>query len=149
MRGSFGIGVWHPKTKHNIGTLWRSAYQLGASFIFTIGARYKRQASDTYNTPGNIPLLHFDDLDELVIPYGHPLIGVEFNGESVPLPEVEHPRQALYLLGAEDHGLLPHIAARCHRVIEIPHASTRPASYNVAVAGALVMYDRLVKRSKT
>ncbi len=35
----FEIGIFHPKTKENIGTLWRSAYQLGAAGIFTIGKR--------------------------------------------------------------------------------------------------------------
>lgn len=30
-RGYFEIGVYHPKTPMNVGTLWRSAYQLGAA----------------------------------------------------------------------------------------------------------------------
>lgn len=34
----FAIGIYHPKTEMNMGTLWRSAYQLGASYIFTIGS---------------------------------------------------------------------------------------------------------------
>ena len=35
----FEIGVYHPKKEVNIGTLWRTAYQLGASVIFTIGLK--------------------------------------------------------------------------------------------------------------
>lgn len=35
-KGFFGIGVYQIKRSENIGTLWRSAYILGASFIFTI-----------------------------------------------------------------------------------------------------------------
>jgi tRNA (guanosine-2'-O-)-methyltransferase len=44
MRGYYGIGIENVKTAENVGTLWRSAYILGASFIFTIGKRYKKQA---------------------------------------------------------------------------------------------------------
>lgn len=40
MRGFFEIGVYHPKTAENIGTLLRSAYQCGASGVFTIGTRW-------------------------------------------------------------------------------------------------------------
>ena len=38
--GYFGIGVVGGKTAANQGTVWRSAYQLGAAFTFTIGARF-------------------------------------------------------------------------------------------------------------
>ena len=33
----FGIGIQNGKTPENLGVLWRSAQNLGASFIFTIG----------------------------------------------------------------------------------------------------------------
>ena len=46
-RGFFGVGIENTKTHQNIGTLWRSASIMGASFMFTIGKRYKKQASDT------------------------------------------------------------------------------------------------------
>lgn len=147
MSGSFGVGVWHPKSEVNIGTLWRSAFQLGASFVFTIGRRYRRQASDTYSTPHNVPLWHFETLDELKVPHGHELVAVEFCAGSSGLPEFGHLAQAVYLLGAEDHGLPAHVLARCHRAVSIPCAPGRPQSFNVAVAGSLVMYDRLAKRS--
>lgn len=51
-----------------------------------------------------------------------------------------HPLRALYLLGAEDHGLPPEVLARCHEVVQVPSPS--PYSLNVAVAGSLVLYDR-------
>eukprot|EP01047_Picozoa_sp_COSAG01_P129466 COSAG01_NODE_58919_length_303_cov_0.759804_1_plen_52_part_10 len=35
--GFFGIGIVHGKSRANQGTLWRSAYQLGAAFTFTVG----------------------------------------------------------------------------------------------------------------
>ena len=46
LSGYFGIGVIHPKTSENIGTLWRSAYQMDASVLCTIGARYKSSSTE-------------------------------------------------------------------------------------------------------
>jgi hypothetical protein len=43
----FGIGILNGKTPENLGVLWRSAQNLGASYIFTIGNRYAKQACDT------------------------------------------------------------------------------------------------------
>lgn len=40
-RGYFGIGIYHTKNVLNVGTLWRSAHNFGASFIFTVGMRYR------------------------------------------------------------------------------------------------------------
>lgn len=55
-----------------------------------------------------------------------------------------HPRQAIYLLGAEDHGLPPDVLARCNSVVSL-EAVCRP-SYNVAVAGSIILYDRIFPR---
>ena len=38
--GYFGIGICGGKTAANQGTLWRSAYQMGAQYTFMIGARF-------------------------------------------------------------------------------------------------------------
>jgi tRNA G18 (ribose-2'-O)-methylase SpoU len=61
-----------------------------------------------------------------------------------PLPGFEHPDRVVYLLGAEDSGLPKRVLAHCHAVVSIP--AVRRASYNVAQAGTIVMYDRFVKR---
>ncbi len=57
--GFYGIGIMHGKHDHNIGTLWRSAYIMGASFIFTLGRAYKPQTSDVVSTWTRIPLFHY------------------------------------------------------------------------------------------
>ena len=144
MRGFFEIGVFHSKTEFNIGTLWRSAYQLGAAGVFVIGRRYDRQASDTYKAWRHIPLREFSDLDMLLasLPYSTKLVGVEMGG--VPLATYEHPERCIYLLGAEDTGLPDAVLGRCHDVVSIE--AIRRASYNVAVAGSLVMYHRLLQK---
>jgi tRNA G18 (ribose-2'-O)-methylase SpoU len=142
-RGFFEIGIYRGKTPANVGTLWRSAYQLGASGIFTVGRRYPQQASDTVKAHRHIPLREFLDLEALLAaqPYGCPIVAVEMGGRS--LQSFVHPERAIYLLGAEDNGIPASALARCQHVVSLP--SVRTQSYNVSVAGSLVMYDRFNK----
>jgi tRNA G18 (ribose-2'-O)-methylase SpoU len=142
----FEIGIYNTKTESNVGTLWRSAYQLGAAGIFTIGKRYKKQASDTPNVMNNIPLRHFLTIEEFKAqrPIGTVLVGIEMGGR--PLSFFTHPKQAIYLLGAEDYGLPKEILEYCNCVVSLE--SVVLASYNVAVAGSIVMYDRVFNKLK-
>lgn len=142
-RGYFAIGIFHTKTPQNIGTLWRSAQNFGAAFIFTIGRRYDKQSSDTCSTPRHVPLFHYDDFDHFKKsrPFDCPLIGVEQADNSSDLIGFCHPEKAVYLLGAEDHGLSRTVLQGCQRIIHI----SSPMCLNVAVAGSIVMYDRASK----
>lgn len=144
-RGYFEIGIFHGKTPENVGTLWRSAFQMGAAGIFTIGRRYPKQASDTVQAYRHIPLRDYASFDDFLAaqPYDCPLVAVEMGGKG--LPGFSHPERCIYLLGAEDHGLPAEVLARCQRRVSLP--SIRVNSYNVSVAGSLVMYDRMVKRA--
>ena len=144
--GYFGIGIYHGKTKTNIGTLWRSAAILGADFIFTIGRRYKTQASDTMKTPRHIPLYNYADYNDFFrhIPYDCPVVAVELADNSVPLERYVHPKRCIYLLGAEDHGLPENILTRCRDTVQL----IGDYCMNVATAGSIVMYDRAVKGAR-
>lgn len=144
-RGYFGVGIYGCKTAANIGTLWRSAHLYGAAFVFTVGARYARQASDTPATPRHTPLWHFADVDDLHahLPWSAPLVGVEMDPRAEALPDYKHRERAVYLLGAEDNGLPLKVLDRCHDVVQIP--SLMPQSMNVATAGTVLLYDRHVR----
>lgn len=138
-RGWFGVGVYHPKHECNIGTLWRSALAFGADFLFTIGRRYRRQASDTPNVSGIVPLFHFDSFDTFRVSAPSAiLIGVELTPTARELGDMTHPERCVYLLGAEDHGLPAAVLARCQTTIKVE----MPASINVASIGTLVMWHR-------
>ncbi len=142
-RGFFGIGIEHTKSELNMGTLWRSASIMGASFIFTIGKRYKRQGSDTMKSWKHIPLYNYKTFDEFykLIPHDCLLTGIEITDKSIPITEFKHPERTIYLLGAEDHGLTNNAISKCHRIIQLPGQYCM----NVAVAGSIVMYDRIIK----
>jgi tRNA (guanosine-2'-O-)-methyltransferase len=146
MRGYFGIGIYGSKTAVNVGTLWRSAYQLGAAFIFTIGRRYPKQASDTVRAWKHVPLYEYSDFDDFNNhrPNDCPLIGVEMGGKTIG--QYTHQERAIYLLGAEDNGVPLSILEKCQTVLSIP--TVRLESFNVAVAGSIIMFDRIMQRGE-
>lgn len=141
-RGYCGIGVWHPKVGANIGTLIRSAHAFDVDFVFTIGRRYGKQAS-ARSQDRHIPVLNFPTVDawRSAMPSNARLIAVEITDDAVDLPSFSHPERAVYLLGAEDHGLSPTMLRGC-QVVRIPGASR---CLNVATAGSIVLYDRMVR----
>lgn len=143
MKGYFGIGVEGASKAMNIGTLFRTAHAFGAAFVFTLRTQYNRREgglSDTSDTPRSVPTYHFADLTAFRLPLGCRLVGVEIAEDAIELPSFRHPRQAAYILGAEREGLSADVQACCDYVVKIP---TR-FSVNLGVAGALVMYDRLL-----
>lgn len=143
MKGYFGIGVEGVSKAMNVGTLFRTAHAFGASFVFTINAQYRRRDAghaDTSDTPGAVPAYHFAGIEEFRLPQGCRLVGVEIRDDAVELPSFRHPRQAAYLLGAEREGLSPAAQALCEFVVRIPSKF----SVNLGIAGAIVMYDRLI-----
>ena len=142
-QGFFAIGIQNGKTPENLGVLWRSAQNLGASFIFTIGNRYSKQACDTHKAVGAMPYFHYDTFDDFYahLPKSALLIGVELPEDAEPLETFKHPRRGVYLLGAEDHGLSNQAIEKSHKLIKFSSA----LSLNVSVAGSIVMYDRNTK----
>lgn len=139
----FGIGILNNVDGLNIGTLWRSAFIMGASFIFTIDKKYKPESSDVTRAWTKIPLYHYQTIDDLKshLPYSTKLIAVEINAESIPLAQFEHPNRAIYLLGNEQSGLSKKVLSECHSIVSLPGNF----SLNVAVAGSILLYDRLSK----
>ena len=143
--GFFGIGILNNVNELNIGTLWRSAYVLGASFIFTIDKKYKKQSSDVSAAWTRIPLYHYETFTDFKshLPFATKIIGVEMGESSVAIGEFQHPDMAVYLLGNEQRGLSQKISDQCHSLIKLPGE----LSLNVAVAGSIVMYDRQNKKN--
>ena len=147
MRGYFGIGVEGASKAMNVGSLYRTAHAFGASFLFTVGAAYAREEgalADTSDSPGALPFYEFADVEAMRLPQGCTLVGIELMDDAVELPSFRHPRNAAYVLGPERGALSPAILQRCAHVVKIP----TKFSINLALAGALVMYDRLVSRGR-
>lgn len=145
-KGYFGIGCINMKTSENFGTLFRTAQIMDADFIFLIGSKFKRQASDTMNASKHLPLFIYKDFTDFNEhrPHGCKLIGIEICEGALPLHDFVHPKQGCYLLGAEDHGLTKEAIQNCQDILYLPGER----SLNVSVAGSIVLYDRYVKTLK-
>jgi len=146
-RGYFGIGAEGVSKSANVGALLRTAHAFGASFCFTLGTGFDARAgrsADTADTPAHVPLWRFDDAAALQLPKNCLLVGIEIHEDAAELPSFRHPLSAAYVLGPERSSLSPALLARCDHLVRIP---TR-FSLNLAVAGALVLYDRLLQHGR-
>jgi tRNA G18 (ribose-2'-O)-methylase SpoU len=140
-RGYFAIGAERMSKALNLGNLMRSAHGFGASFTFTVGATYGALEAHADTSKGQLHLPHYNwkELADMALPSGCKLVGVELLDEAVDLPSFRHPLRAAYVLGPERGSLSPELLARCDHVVKIPTSFC----VNVAMAGAIVMYDRV------
>jgi tRNA(Leu) C34 or U34 (ribose-2'-O)-methylase TrmL len=143
MRGYFGIGIEGASKPLNVGTLFRSAHAFGASFAFTVDADFEDEtsnATDTSKASEQMPYYHFPDLDNMMLPTGCSLIGVELTPDAIELPSFKHPSRAAYVFGPERGDLSPETQKHCDFILKIP----MKFCINVAIAANIVMYDRLI-----
>ncbi len=140
-RGYFAIGAERMSKSLNLGNLMRSAHGFGANFTFTVGSTYKavEAFADTSKTQAHLPHYNWPGLDEMAFPSGCKLVGIELIDGAIDLPSFRHPLRAAYVLGPEAGSLSPALIQRCDYVIKIPTLFC----VNVAMAGAIVMYDRV------
>jgi tRNA G18 (ribose-2'-O)-methylase SpoU len=145
MRGYFAIGVERISKPMNMGSLMRSAHAFGASFFFAVApeaAVREARLSDTADSDKHIPFYLYETIDELALPRGCALVGVELTDDAILLPSFHHPNAAAYIFGPERGSLSEAARARCDHMVKIP----TKFCVNVGVAGAIVMYDRLIGR---
>ena len=146
-RGYFGIGVESSSKIMNAGNLLRTTHAFAGSFFFFVRSAFDRrelEASDTARSIGSMPVYHFDDVPDLLLPKSCKLIGVELTEDAIDLPLFHHPQQAAYVLGPEKGSLSPAMQARCDHIVKIP----MKFCVNVGIAGAIVMYDRLISNNR-
>lgn len=143
MRGYFAIGAEGISKPMNLGALMRTAHAFGASFVFSVDAADAvREAyrADTSKSFEHVPYYAWDSVEDMALPKGCSLVGVELTEDAVELPRFRHPSAAAYVFGREKGDLSPAMLARCGHVVKIP----TKFCINVSLAGALVMYDRLI-----
>ena len=143
MRGYFGIGVEGVSKPMNMGALMRTAHAFGASFVFSVNAAHKVRKvynADTSKTYDHVPYYPWDAVDDIALPKGCQIVGIELTDDAVELPSFKHPKSAAYVLGRERGDLSPEMLERCSHVVKIP----TKFCINVSLAGALVMYDRVI-----
>ncbi|MEQ9489481.1 MAG: RNA methyltransferase [Alphaproteobacteria bacterium] len=147
MRGYFGIGVEGISKPRNVGALTRTAHAFGASFFFAVSPVVDFKAlkeSDTSAAYLHLPTYVFNGVDSIQLPRDCRMVGVELTDDAIDLPSFRHPDRAVYVLGPERGSLSPEMTALCEFVVKIPTAFC----VNVGLAGAVVMYDRVISRGR-
>lgn len=143
MRGYFGVGVEGISKEQNAGTIVRTTHAFGGSFFFTVKPSVDMQelrVSDTSGAFDHLPYYQYHTPNELKLPKGCVLVGVELTEDAIELPSFRHPLRAAYVLGPEMGSLSAVMVERCDHVVQIP----MKFCVNVGVAAALTLYDRML-----
>lgn len=147
MRGFACIALDNPKTPVNIGAVLRAAHCYGAAQVVIGGERgsfaWRKGIRHGSNTPAahrTIPTIIARDCLEFR-PFDAPAVAVDLVDGATPLPEFKHPRQAVYVFGAEDATLGARILDRCQHRVMVPTNSCM----NLAATVNVILYDRLLK----
>jgi tRNA G18 (ribose-2'-O)-methylase SpoU len=145
-RGYFAVGAERTSKALNLGNLLRSAHGFGASFTFTLGATYQaaEARADTSKGREHVPHYDWDSHEAMRLPERCQLVGIELTADAIDLPSFRHPTRAAYVLGPERGSLSDPLLERCEFVVKIP----TKFCVNVAIAGAIVMYDRATQMSR-
>ena len=139
MAHAYKLIVFNIEKPENIGMLTRTAYAFGCGEIIIVGRRgYKVTGSGA--THDALPRRHFHRFSEAV-DYCRSLrfriVGVEIGG--VPLTRARFEGDVAFVLGNEGRGLAD-AQPFCESLVTVPQWGGVP-SLNVAVAGAIVMFE--------
>lgn len=136
----------NPKYEVNVVKTIRTCSCFGVGQLWFTGDRVK-EPGEGQRLPREERMKAYQDVDLINFDYPFdmfpkvPVVGVEVQPGAVPLPQFEHPENALYMFGPEDGGLSSMERRHVHHFVSIP---TRHC-LNLAVAVSLVLYDRQAK----
>lgn len=130
------LALWRVADPGNVGTLLRAADAFGAAVALSAGCADPLGGKALRASAGavfRVPLLGFGEAP------GRRIALVAHGGR--PLADVDLAGPVSFVLGAEREGLPEEVLAACAETATIP--TPGPAeSLNVAVAGALALYER-------
>jgi len=134
------LALWRVSDPGNVGTLLRAADAFGAAVAISEGCADPLGSKALRASAGaifRVPLLAFDDAP------GERVALVADGG--TPLHELALSGPVTFVLGAERQGLPADLVEQSHKVATIP-TSGAAESLNVAVAGAIALYERSRRR---
>lgn len=137
-----GLALWHVRDPGNVGTLLRAADALGPAFVaLSDGSADPTSPKAIRASMGalfRVPMIPFDEAP------GRRVALVAHRGK--PLEEIDLSVRTTFVLGAEREGLPADVLATCDERAMIPLA-TEAESLNVAMAGAIALYELARRRS--
>lgn len=140
------LGLINPKDAANVGSVLRALGCYGADAVVYTGNRYDyaaRHHTDTKNLRQQADMRKVSSMSDVLaeLPAGTRLVCVELVVGATPLPEYQHPHDALYVFGPEDASLPADVVSMADDVVYIPTIGCM----NLAATVNVVLYDRLVK----
>ncbi|TEW55969.1 TrmH family RNA methyltransferase [Psychromonas sp. RZ22] len=137
------IALTNPKSSTNVGGAMRAAGCYDAQKVVYSGERFNRSvrlAADTQKVHEIVPLVHYEDLLSALEP-GMKLVCVDLIEGATPLPNFEHPQNAMYLFGPEDNTIKQQVINKADAVVYVPTIGCM----NLAASVNVILYDRLAK----
>ncbi len=141
------IGLTDPKSPSNVGAVMRAAGCYQVDEVRYTGVRYARAAkfhTDTKDASKKIPLNAVTALTNNLTPE-QKVICVDLVEGAIPLPEFEHPDNALYIFGPEDGTISQEVINSADAVVYVPTIGCM----NLAASVNVLLYDRLAKSQHT
>ena len=148
-RSDFCFVAQNFQKKVNIGTLLRCADAGMAREVVVVGRRRWSKGGAMGGTRC-VPYRHFytpRDVIDYLKSSGMSIVAVEKDNRSVSLFDCVYPPGPAFVLGNEVYGVHQDFLEAADLIVEIPMYGIIQ-SLNVAVAGAVVMYDYLGKKSR-
>jgi tRNA G18 (ribose-2'-O)-methylase SpoU len=138
-----GLALWRVADPGNVGSLLRSADAFGPAYLcLSSGCADLTGAKALRGSMGAVFRVATGDFD--VAPGRR--IGLVAHG-GTPLTELDLSGRVCFVLGAERDGLPRKVVAECDELATIPLAASAE-SLNVAVAGAIALYERRRQASR-
>ena len=140
------LGLVNPKDAANVGSVLRALGCYGADGVVYTGTRYDvaaRHHTDTRKLRQQTNIRKVASMQEALaqLPAGTKLVCVELVVGAVPLPEYQHPQDALYVFGPEDASIPADVVQAADDVVYIPTVGCM----NLAATVNVLLYDRLAK----
>ena len=139
MAHSFKLIVFNIEKPQNIGILMRTAYAFGCDELLVVGRR-KLKVTGASHTHRVLKWRHFFSMKDAAAHCRHEgcrIVGVEIGGDLIT--DTRFDDDVAFILGNEGRGLADALPF-CESLVTVPQWRGVP-SLNVAVAGALVMFE--------
>jgi tRNA(Leu) C34 or U34 (ribose-2'-O)-methylase TrmL len=150
-KSKVSIGLINPKSPENVDSVMRAAGNFRVDSVFYSGKRYPRAVRLNPGSPDmsrkvskHISLSEVTNIiDET--PDNLEIVCIEFAENAIPLPEFQHPHNALYIFGPEDSTISQQVIDSADAVVYVPTIGCM----NLAATVNVVLYDRLAKSSQS
>ena len=130
------LALWHVADPGNIGTLIRTAEAFGAAVALSVGCADPTSPKALRASAGSIWRVPVGRYESNTVLQAKRVALVAHGGE--PLSSVDLSGRVVFLLGAEREGL----PAEVERDVDAWIPTTGVESLNVAISGALALYER-------